>query len=113
MLGLLPGFPQSYPDALAGLTAEEIEPIRARYFETADEFLKGDHSGLLIDKMPLNIVHVAMMRRIFPQAKMILALRHPCDVCLSCFMQNFEIGLAMVNFDTLKPFVELFGYKGS
>jgi tetratricopeptide (TPR) repeat protein len=113
MLGLLPGFPQSYPDALVGLTAEQIESIRARYFEITDEFLKGDHSGLLIDKMPLNIVHVAMMRRIFPQAKMILALRHPCDVCLSCFMQNFEIGLAMVNFDTLKPFVELFGYKGS
>ena len=108
MLGLLPGFPQSYPDALVGLTAEEIESIRARYFEITDEFLKGDHSGLLIDKMPLNIVHVAMMRRIFPQAKMILALRHPCDVCLSCFMQNFEIGLAMANFFTLEDAANLY-----
>jgi len=108
MLGLLPGFPLSYPDALAGLTAEQIERIRARYFETADEYLKGAHSGLPIDKMPLNIVHVAMMWRIFPQAKMILALRHPYDVCLSCFMQNFEIGPAMANFFTLEDAATLY-----
>jgi len=108
MLGLLPDFPESYPDALAALTAEQIERIRARYFETADEFLKGDPGGLLIDKMPLNIVHVAMMWRIFPQAKMILALRHPYDVCLRCFMQNFEIGPAMANFFTLEDAANLY-----
>ena len=90
------------------MTAEQIERIRARYFETADEFLKGDLCGLLIDKMPLNIVHVAMMWRIFPQAKMILALRHPYDVCLSCFMQNFEIGPAMANFFTLEDAANLY-----
>ena len=108
MLGLLPGFPESYPDALANLTADEIARMRARYFEVADEFLKGEPSGLMIDKMPLNIVHVAMIRRIFPQAKMILALRHPYDVCLSCFMQNFEIGPAMVNFFSLEDAANLY-----
>ena len=108
MRGLLPGFPESYPEALANLTADEIERMRARYFEVADEFLKGEPGGLMIDKMPFNIVHVAMIRRIFPQAKMILALRHPYDVCLSCFMQNFEIGPAMANFFSLEDAANLY-----
>jgi tetratricopeptide (TPR) repeat protein len=109
MLGLLPGFPASYPSALADLGAGDIEAMRARYFATADAFLKGGASGkLLIDKMPLNIVHVAMIWRVFPGAKMILALRHPYDVCLSCFMQNFEIGPAMANFFTLEDAAHLY-----
>ncbi len=109
MLGEIEGFPESYPGALAELTAEQIAHLRVRYFETADEFLKGGSGGLLIDKMPLNIVHVVMIWRIFPHAKMIFALRHPFDVCLSCFMQNFEIGPAMANFFTLEDGANLYG----
>ena len=108
MLSLIPDFPESYPRALADLTADRIMELRARYFETADAFTKGAHNGLLIDKMPLNIVHVAMIWRIFPRAKMILALRHPYDVCLSCFMQNFEISPAMANFFSLEDAAHLY-----
>ncbi len=108
MLGRIPGFPESYPRALANLTAAEIEQLRERYFETADDFLRGEHGSLMIDKMPLNIVHAVMIWRIFPHAKMILALRHPYDVCLSCFMQNFEIAPAMANFFTLEDAANLY-----
>lgn len=107
-LGRIPGFPDSYPGALANLTPAEIEQLRAQYFATADAFLQGESAALMIDKMPLNIVHVAMIWRIFPQAKMIFALRHPYDVCLSCFMQNFEIGSAMANFFTLEDAANLY-----
>jgi hypothetical protein len=31
-----------------------------------------------------------MIHRLFPEAKIILALRHPCDVLLSNYMQNFR-----------------------
>ena len=109
MLGEIAGFPESYPGALAELTADQIAHLRTRYFDTADEFLKGESGGLLIDKMPLNIVHVVMIWRIFPHAKMIFALRHPFDVCLSCFMQNFEIGPAMANFFSLEDSANLYG----
>ncbi len=107
-LSRVPGFPESYPSALADLTAPEIEQLRTSYFETADGFLNGGNGGLMIDKMPLNIVHVAMIWRLFPHAKMIFALRHPFDVCLSCFMQNFEIGPAMANFFSLEDSANLY-----
>ena len=48
--------------------------------------------------MPLNIVHVGEIVKVFPKAKFILALRHPCDCVLSCFMQNFKLNDSMANF---------------
>ena len=31
-----------------------------------------------------------MIARLFPHAKVILCLRHPCDVLMSCYMQSFR-----------------------
>ncbi|MEO9077973.1 MAG: sulfotransferase, partial [Rhodanobacter sp.] len=44
----------------------------------------------LVDKNPLNLLHLPLIYRLFPEASIILALRHPCDVILSCYMQNFR-----------------------
>lgn len=44
----------------------------------------------LVDKNPLNMLWLPMIHRLFPHAKFILALRHPCDVILSCYLQNFR-----------------------
>ena len=35
---------------------------------------------------------------IFPEAKFIFSVRHPCDCVLSCFMQDFKLNNAMSNF---------------
>jgi tetratricopeptide (TPR) repeat protein len=51
-----------------------------------------------IDKMPLNIIHLGLIERIFPDAKIIVALRDPRDVCLSCFMQLFHVNESMAQF---------------
>ena len=42
---------------------------------------------LLIDKNPALNVLIPAVVRIFPEAKFLVALRDPRDVCLSCFMQ--------------------------
>jgi hypothetical protein len=64
------------------------------------------------DKMPLNIVHAGLIKRLFPRARFILALRHPCDVCLSCLMQNFSLNHSMAVFcsldDTIRFYREVF-----
>jgi hypothetical protein len=43
-------------------------------------------------------VHAGLITRVFPGAKFILALRHPCDVVLSCFLRRFDLNTAMVQF---------------
>ena len=52
--------------------------------------------------MPLNIIHVGEIVRIFPDAKFILSIRHPCDCILSCFMQSFFLNDSMANFTDLE-----------
>jgi hypothetical protein len=40
----------------------------------------------------------ATIHRAFPDAKFVFTLRHPCDVVLSCFMQNFHVSEDRVSF---------------
>ena len=55
-------------------------------------------SPLVVDKLPLNTIKAGLIHRIFPQARFLFVQRHPCDCVLSCFMQNFKLNDAMVNF---------------
>ncbi len=55
-------------------------------------------SKIVIDKLPLNIIDIGFINLIFPEAKIIVALRDPRDCCLSCFMQDFELNSAMIHF---------------
>ena len=56
----------------------------------------------------MHLNKVAVIRRLFPDAKFVLALRHPCDVVLSCFLTNFRINNAMANFLRLEDAAELY-----
>ena len=96
------------PDALADLTETDIHLLRAAYWDEVSRHIKRDEDALFIDKMPLNLVNAHLIWRVFPNARFILAIRHPCDVCLSCFMQNFAINEAMSVFLSLKDAADLY-----
>ena len=83
---------------LAGLDAGDIARLRDVYFSAADAAGPPAPGKLLVDKLPLNILGAPLIHRLFPEARFILALRHPCDVALSCYMQGFEMNDAMANF---------------
>lgn len=107
VLDSLPGT-QSYPAALANLTASDLAALRQKYFSAAAAFLEPGKGDTIIDKLPLNIIHIGLIMRLFPAAHIILALRHPCDACLSCFMQSFGHNDAMANFYTLEDAARLY-----
>jgi hypothetical protein len=49
-----------------------------------------------------------IIRRLFPDARIILALRHPCDVVFSCFATNFKLNDGMSSFLRLDSAAELY-----
>lgn len=108
LLAAVRAMPHSYPDALAHLDAIDIDYLRQIYFRSAAEHGGGDRSRLLLDKFPLHINLAALLHRVFPTARFVFALRHPCDVVLSCFMQQFRLNHAMANFCTLEGTVALY-----
>jgi tetratricopeptide (TPR) repeat protein len=96
-------------NALANLTEAQIGQLRTVYFDEVNRQIVRKPGTRLVDKMPLNTVNVHLIWRVFPDARFILAIRHPCDVCLSCFMQNFMINDAMASFFTLESTAEVYG----
>ncbi|QKG70192.1 tetratricopeptide repeat-containing sulfotransferase family protein [Erythrobacter mangrovi] len=86
---------------LPSLTPERVHELREMYFTYAREF-GWDGTRWLVDKHPLNMERVPTIHRLFPNARVILAERHPYDVVLSCFMANFQLNLAMRSFADLE-----------
>jgi Flp pilus assembly protein TadD len=92
----------AYPYQLDQLTPADLAELRALYWEESRKVADIPDGAILVDKNPLNLMRVPMIKRLFPDARIILALRHPCDVILSCYMQNFRSPAFMVLCSTLE-----------
>ncbi|WGW02708.1 tetratricopeptide repeat-containing sulfotransferase family protein [Tropicibacter oceani] len=101
--------PDGEAAALAALTPQQIDQRRAAYLADFERHLGAPLNGRLpVDKMPLNLSEAGAIARHFPGAKFILALRHPADSVLSCYMQNFRPNEAMNNFLDLEQAARLY-----
>lgn len=82
------------------LTGEQIQELRDVYMTGLLHHVPGHVKAgrVVIDNLPLNIVEAGLINRVFPHALFLLALRHPCDCVLSCFMQEFRLNSATSNF---------------
>jgi tetratricopeptide (TPR) repeat protein len=99
---LLHDWGMAYPGDVAGLSEHQVGELRTAYFEHNSDRVPEDRDfGAVIDKLPLNILHVPFILTLFPQAKFLLSLRHPLDAALSCFQQNFEMSVEMAHFTKL------------
>lgn len=100
--------PGGYPHALAALDAFDVDWLRDAYGRAVAALGDADPAKLLLDKFPMNTTLAGLLHRVFPQARFVFALRHPCDVVLSCVMQDFELNNTMANFGTLADAVGLY-----
>ncbi|MBX7483229.1 tetratricopeptide repeat-containing sulfotransferase family protein [Qipengyuania qiaonensis] len=86
---------------LGDLDMSTIGNLRREYFKEACHFGMADGKWL-VDKHPLNMTRVPTIHWLFPNARIILAERHPYDVVLSTFMANFNLNHAMRSFTELE-----------
>jgi tetratricopeptide (TPR) repeat protein len=78
------------------------QQARAMYWERTEAIFNepiGDR--LLVDKNPAMSLILPVINWAFPDAKMLIALRDPRDVILSCFMQRLQPNPISVNWLTL------------
>jgi tetratricopeptide (TPR) repeat protein len=85
-------------DAVAQMDERQIAAMRDLYFSELEKASPPPPGAIVIDKNPLSMIRMPLIHRLFPDAKIILAMRHPCDVVLSCYMQNFKPTETMASF---------------
>lgn len=83
---------------MAEMDAAEIEAAQAEYWRRVRSRHAIPDGAIVIDKLPLNIAVLPLIKRVFPNAKIIFALRDPRDVILSCYQQRFGMNAAMARF---------------
>ena len=86
-------------EILAQLDQTALVRSRSAYLSRTQSFLGELLNGrLLIDKNPSLTAQIPAITRIFPEHKILVALRDPRDVCLSCFMQPLQLNVVTANY---------------
>ena len=98
-------FPADAPvqDVLHQLTAEQIRQQRGLYFEMMEAILRQPLCDrVLLDKNPAMTPMIPVLTRLLPEIKLLIALRDPRDVVLSCFLRYLPLNPVSVSFLTLE-----------
>jgi len=98
----------NYPEDLRSLSGAEVRLLRGHYWRLAEELLGLTEGKRLLDKLPLNILDLGLIYRLFPESRIVVVIRDPRDCCLSCFMRAFVPNRAMINFATLEQTVRFY-----
>ncbi|HEY2070427.1 MAG TPA: sulfotransferase [Rhizomicrobium sp.] len=88
-------------DKLAQLSGDALEEYRRGYWKRAGEYGHSGDRKVFLDKMPLNTVLLPLVAKLFPDAKILFALRDPRDVVLSCFRRRFGMTAQMYELTSL------------
>ncbi|HEY7901039.1 MAG TPA: sulfotransferase [Caulobacteraceae bacterium] len=89
-------------ERLAATVSDLLQPYRDSYWARVKQFTPDLAGKVFVDKHPLATVRLPLMSKVFPDAKIIQALRDPRDVVLSCFRRAFRMNASMYEFTSLK-----------
>lgn len=82
------------PKDLAGLAdapESRLRPLREDYWRRVAQFGIDTKGKVFIDKNPFGTLKLPVILKLFPNARILFAIRDPRDVVLSCFRRRFGI----------------------
>lgn len=106
----VPGQQPTLGQTLDAVTNSDLQELRQSYLDEIERTVNeqiGERT--LLDKHPQLILLLPTINRVFPNAKALIAMRDPRDVCLSCYFQNFPLNPVSSQFlsmeDTVTQYV--------
>jgi tetratricopeptide (TPR) repeat protein len=87
---------------LARLSAGDVETWRARYWSEVAAHGVDEPGWLFLDKAPAGTVDLPLVAKLFPEARILFAIRDPRDVVLSCLRNNFQLNAMTYAFTDLR-----------
>jgi Flp pilus assembly protein TadD len=86
---------------LATISAEAMARQRAYFWANLRARGIPTSGRMIVDQTPINTIHLPIIAKLFPEAKIIFAMRDPRDVVLSCFRRMFALNPYVYEFLTL------------
>ena len=81
----------AYPEVLASLDPDSMRHLAARYLGETRALYPS--AAVLTDKRPDNFLHIGLIKRLFPNARIIHTTRAPLDTILSVYFLHFADGV--------------------
>lgn len=98
-----------FPHGLIRSSAADRQALRALYRRRlAEEGVVAEPGRITVDKMPMRSPYAGFIHRLFPRARILFALRHPLDVVLSNYMQNYAANDVFVHFNDLGEIARIY-----
>jgi tetratricopeptide (TPR) repeat protein len=94
---------ESVPETLDRLPVEDIAAARQAYWAGMEGALRQPiGQRLLLDKNPELTMLLPLVARVFPEMRILFAVRDPRDVVISCFVQQLPLNPVSVHYLTLE-----------
>jgi tetratricopeptide (TPR) repeat protein len=86
---------------LARAESQAVNALRETYWRRVRDAGVDSAGKVFVDKHPLNSMKLPLIAKLFPQAKILFAVRDPRDVIFSCFRRRFKMNPSMYELLTL------------
>ncbi len=83
---------------------------RRLYYANMARFVHKEQPKVIIDKTPIISANIKYMEKIFPEKRYIFSIRHPYDVVLSNFKQDYSQNIAMSAFNDIHSACVLYNH---
>jgi tetratricopeptide (TPR) repeat protein len=78
-------------ERLSQASETELQPYRDSYWKYVQGFGVHVRGKVIVDKLPMHTFRLPLIAKLFPEAKILFAIRDPRDVVLSAFRRSFVI----------------------
>lgn len=95
-------------DPLLRATEKELDHYRELYWDRVQKYGVDPSNKVFVDKGPIYTVDLPIIMRLFPDAKILFAIRDPRDVVLSCFRTRFGMNSTTYELLTLQGAANLY-----
>jgi tetratricopeptide (TPR) repeat protein len=93
---------------LAALPRSEVERYREDFWRRVRRSGVDTRGKLVLEQTAFNTAYLPLIRKLFPEAKIVFALRDPRDVVFSCFRRMFAPNLFTREFHALETAARLY-----
>lgn len=95
-------------ERLAAMDEAEAQRLRQAYWQSVRDQGAAVEGKVFVDKAPLTTIWQPLIARLFPEAKILFAVRDPRDVVLSCFRHAFIVNAMSGAFSDLDETAALY-----